>query len=105
MKGKKIKQINNLTIYQDTIKQVNYFGNIMDNPNFEKYSVYTPDGRCLEDRMTLEQAEDLCKNTKDFLKKQSLNERISNVTQQLNKSPKKNQSSQLETMKNGPIKE
>lgn len=54
MKGKKIKQINNLIIrYTDIYK----------------YSVWTPDGRCWEDRMTLEQAETFCKNTKDFIKK------------------------------------
>lgn len=54
MKGRKIKQINNLSIRYT---------------KFYQCAVWTPDGRCLEDRMTLEQAEEFCKNTKDFLKK------------------------------------
>lgn len=54
VEGKKIKQINNLTIrYTETYQ----------------YAVWTPDGRCWEDRLTLEQAEDFCRNTKDFIKK------------------------------------
>ena len=56
MKGKKIKQINNLTIRYTEEYQ---------------YSVWTPDGRCWEDRMTLEQAEEFCRNTKDFVSKQN----------------------------------
>ena len=52
MKGKKIKQINNLIIRYTEEYQ---------------YSVWTPDGRCWEDRMTLEQAEEFCRNTKDFV--------------------------------------
>ena len=54
MKGKKIKQINNLTIRYTEAYQ---------------YAVWTPDGRCWEDRMTLEQAEEFCRNTKDFVSK------------------------------------
>lgn len=54
MKGKRIKQINNLVIRYTEEYQ---------------YSVWTPDGRCWEDRMTLEQAEEFCRNTKDFLAK------------------------------------
>lgn len=53
MRGKRIKQINNLTItYTDDFQ----------------YSIWTKDGRCLEDRMTFEQAEEYCRNTKDFVK-------------------------------------
>lgn len=53
MTGKRIKQVNNLIICFTAIHQ---------------YAVWTPDGRiCLDDRMTLEQAEEYCKNTKDFL--------------------------------------
>lgn len=51
---KYIKQINNLKIYY--------------TPWF-KYCVQTPDKIILEDRMSLLQAENFCKNTKDFLKK------------------------------------
>ena len=54
MKGKKIKQINNLTIRYTEAYQ---------------YAVWTPDGRCWEDRMTLEQAEEFCRKTKDFVRK------------------------------------
>lgn len=54
MRGKKIKQINNLIIrYTDEFQ----------------YSVWTPFGQCWEDRMTLEQAEEFCRNTKDFTHK------------------------------------
>lgn len=52
MKGKRIKQINNLVIYYTELYQ---------------YAVWTPTGICLEDRLTLEQAIDFCKNTRDFL--------------------------------------
>ena len=55
MKGKRIKQINNLTIYY-----TKEFG----------YSVWTPDGRCWEDRFDFcKQAEEYCENTKDFLRR------------------------------------
>ncbi len=47
-----IKQINNLKIYF--------------TPWFQ-YCVETPQKIVLEDRMTLKQAEEFCKNTKDFL--------------------------------------
>ena len=54
MKGKKIKQINNLEIRYTEIYQ---------------YAVWTKgrEATCLEDRMTLEQAEEFCRDTKDFL--------------------------------------
>ena len=52
MKGKFIKQINNLKIYYTEIYQ---------------YAAWSPDGCCLEDRMTLEQAEEWCENTRDFV--------------------------------------
>lgn len=52
MQGKRIKQINNLVIRYTEAYQ---------------YAVWTPDGRCWEDRMTLEQAEEFCRKTKDFL--------------------------------------
>ena len=54
MKGKKIKQINNLVIYYTEMYH---------------YAVWTPDGRCLDDRMTLEQAENYCKEVTDFTAK------------------------------------
>lgn len=54
MKGKRIKQINNLVIRYTEMNQ---------------YAVWTPDGRCWDDRMTLEQAEEYCRNITDFLAK------------------------------------
>ena len=54
MNRKKVKQINNLIIRFEP-----FFG----------YSVWTPDGRCWEDRMTLKQAEEYCRETTDFVKK------------------------------------
>ena len=54
MNRKKVKQINNLVIRFEP-----FFG----------YSVWTPDGRCWEDRMTLKQAEEYCRETTDFVKK------------------------------------
>lgn len=53
MKGKRVQQINNLTIREGE------FG----------YSVWTPDGRCWEDRLSLEDARKFCKKTKDFCKR------------------------------------
>lgn len=51
-KGRKVKQINNLTIrYTEEFQ----------------YAVWSPDGVNLEDRLTLDQAEDFCRKTKDFL--------------------------------------
>lgn len=64
---KKIKQINNFVIKQDTARQISYFGNIIDNPNYLKYSVFNLDGKCLEDRLTFEQAEDFCNTNKGFI--------------------------------------
>ena len=53
-KGKKIKQINNLEIRYTELYQ---------------YAVWVMGkyGQCLEDRLTLKQAEECCKNTKDFI--------------------------------------
>lgn len=51
---KYIKQINNLKIYY--------------TPWF-KHCVMTPDKIVIEDRMTLEQAEEFCKNNKTYLKR------------------------------------
>lgn len=51
MRGKRIKQINNLIITY--------------TKDFQ-YTIYSPYGICLEDRLTLEQAENWCKKTKDF---------------------------------------
>ena len=50
--GKRIKQINNLVIRYTEIYQ---------------YAVWSSYGVCLEDRMTLQQAEEFCRNTKDFV--------------------------------------
>ena len=69
MKGVRIKQINNLVIYQDVAEKVNYFGDLKDNPNYGKCSVWTPDGRCWEDGLSLEQAESFCRETKDFVRR------------------------------------
>ena len=56
-KGKRIKQINNLLIrYTDAYL----------------YAVWTPDGRCWEDRLTLEEAEEFCRKTLDFTKKKGI---------------------------------
>ena len=52
--GKRIKQINNLVIRYTEIYQ---------------YAVWSPYDVCLEDRMTLQQAEEFCRNTKDFVVK------------------------------------
>ena len=50
--GKRIKQINNLVIRYTEIYQ---------------YAVWSPYGVCLEDRLTLKQAEEFCRVTKDYL--------------------------------------
>lgn len=54
MSKSKVKQINNLVIRYSPIYE---------------YCVYAPDDRCLEDRMTLEQAEEYCRQTTDFCKR------------------------------------
>lgn len=54
LKGKRIKQKNNLVIYYTEM-----YG----------YAVWTLDGRCLEDRLTLKQAEQFCNDTKDFCRR------------------------------------
>ena len=53
IKGKYIKQINNLKIYFTEAYQ---------------YTVWTPDNKCWEDRMSLEEAELYCARCKDFLR-------------------------------------
>lgn len=66
---KRIKQINNLTIKQETAEQIGWFNQItVPNPNYNKFAVYSPDGICLEDGLTLEQAESYCNETLDYLK-------------------------------------
>lgn len=54
MKGKRICQINNLVIYKTKM-----YG----------YAVWSPDGRCLDDRMTFGQAKEFCQHTLDFCAK------------------------------------
>ena len=54
MKGKKIKQINNWTIYYTELQQ---------------YAVYNPAGICIEDRLTLQQAEEFCRQNLDYVTK------------------------------------
>lgn len=52
---KKIKQINNLSIYYSYL--------------YSRYQVWTPDGRCWEEFDELEEAENYCRETKDFIKR------------------------------------
>lgn len=54
MRGKRIKQINNWIIRYTEIYQ---------------YAVWSPDGRCYEDRLTLEQAEEFCSENKDYVRR------------------------------------
>ncbi len=54
MKGRKIKQINNLIIRYTEMYQ---------------YAVWTIDGKCLEDRLTFEQAIEFCKDNKDYVRR------------------------------------
>lgn len=54
MKGKRIKQINNWIIRFTEAYQ---------------YAVWTPDGKCMEDRLTLEQAEEFCRENTDFVRR------------------------------------
>lgn len=57
MRGRRIKQINNWIIRYTEIYQ---------------YSVWSPDGRCYEDRLTLEQAENYCKENTDFVRRSEI---------------------------------
>lgn len=64
MRGKRIKQINNLVIrYTDEFQ----------------YAVWTPDGVCWEDRMTLEQAESFCRETMDFVNRDRVFKEVDNL--------------------------
>ena len=54
IKEKRIKRINNWIIRYTEIDQ---------------YSVWGPDGKCYEDRLTLDEAEKFCKNNTDFLRR------------------------------------
>lgn len=66
--AKRIKQINNLIIKQDTAESIQFFNHSStSNPNFGKYSVWTPNGKCWEDGLTLAQAEEFCKETTDYI--------------------------------------
>ena len=85
MTGKRIKQINNLVITRDEVAIIDYFGKAVINPNYGKYSVWTPDGRCWEDGLSLEQAEDFCKNTKDFLTRKPKLDDVVSSCEQVNK--------------------
>lgn len=70
---KKVKQINNLVIKYREIEKIDStaIGDHVTeyNPPLQDYSVWTPDNRCLEDRLTLEQAEEFCKETLDFVRR------------------------------------
>lgn len=57
-----IKQVHNCKIKLDDATHINYFGNLRKNPNYNKYAVYSPDGRCLEVGLTMEEAIEYCKN-------------------------------------------
>lgn len=54
MKGKIIRQKNNLLIRYTEMYQ---------------FAVWTPDGICLEDRLTLKQAEEFCRENRDYCKR------------------------------------
>lgn len=55
-KGKRIKRINNLVIYETP-------------QGIHSYSVWNLEGTiCFEDRLSLEQAKKFCKDTEDFIK-------------------------------------
>ena len=64
---KKVKQLNRCTIKLDTAQKLNWFGTVINNPNYGKYAVYAPDGRCLEDGLSLGEAIEYCNDTTDFL--------------------------------------
>ena len=55
MKGKKIKQVNNLVIYYSKV--------------YNNFAVWH-NNICYEEFNTLEKAEEFCKKTKDFLRKE-----------------------------------
>jgi len=69
---KKVKQINNLIIKYEEIKSIDstVIGGLKTeyNPPLKNYSVWH-NKTCLEDRLTLEQAEEFCRETKDFISK------------------------------------
>ena len=58
-----IKKINNLTIKERYGKD---FRRIKRYQNIPRYTVWTFDGRCLEEFYRLSSAKKFCRNTKDF---------------------------------------
>ena len=61
---KKVKQCNNMIIKLDNAELIDFFGNIKHNPNYDKYSVWSKDGICFENGLSLEQAIEYCKEIK-----------------------------------------
>jgi hypothetical protein len=58
-KGNRIRQINNLTIYHS---------------DFYGFTVWSPKGTCLEDRLSMYQAVKFCNETLDFIVKSKAKE-------------------------------
>ena len=61
---KKVKQCNNMIIKLDNAELVDFFGITKHNPNYGKYSVWSKDGICFENGLSLEQAIEYCKALK-----------------------------------------
>ena len=66
MKGQRIKQINNLVIRYTKDYQYSVW-----KPVYE-YGAWKLDKKCCKHKMTLEQAEEFCRNTKDFTRRQRI---------------------------------
>lgn len=64
---KKIKQINNWRIYKYT--ENDYMFNVVNEE--DRFLVKSPDNRIMEDRLTLELAEEFCRENLDLVRKVS----------------------------------
>jgi hypothetical protein len=60
---KQYKQINNWTIKEKSLDEIPH---PMTEEN--RFAVFAPDGRWMEDNLTLEQAEEYCNENLDFVK-------------------------------------
>ena len=62
---KKVKQCNNIIIIKlDNAELIDFFWDIKHNPNYGKYFVWSKEGICFEDGLSLEQAIEYCKEIK-----------------------------------------
>lgn len=61
---KKVKQINNYIIKEKRKDEMP-----LGIETYRKYVVFAPDGKCIEDNLTYQEAEKFCKNDYTYIRK------------------------------------